>query len=121
MPLLPPCVIIGGGETIVTIQKKKIGKGGPNQELALGGCLSQKRGEDFVFCALDSDGTDGPTELAGALTDRSTWERAEKKGYDLFNFLYHHNVSQVLLDLDDAIITGSTGTNVNDLILCVVL
>jgi len=121
IPLSPPCVIIGGGETIVTIQRKEIGEGGPNQELALGGCLSQKEGEDFVFCALDSDGTDGPTCLAGALTDRSTWERAEKKGYDLFNFLYHHNVSRVLLDLEDAIITGSTGTNINDLILCVIL
>jgi len=121
VPVSSPCVIIGGGETVVTIQEKEIGKGGPNQELAMGGCLSLKEGEDFVFCALDSDGTDGPTCLAGALTDHFTLKRAEKKGYDLFNFLYHHDVSTALIDLDDAIITGSTGTNVNDLILCIIL
>ena len=121
-PVSPPCALIAGGETIVRLQgENALGKGGPNQELAVGGCLDLEADEPIVVCAIDSDGTDGPTRVAGAMTDGSTLLRAEEKGFDCFKALMDHNTSEMLKALDDAIITGSTGSNVNDLAVCIIL
>jgi len=68
-----------------------------------------------VIAAVDTDGTDGPTELAGGIVDNLTVERAEVKGLDLFKSLLSHDTSTVLRELGDAITTGHTGTNVSDL------
>jgi glycerate-2-kinase len=68
-----------------------------------------------VVLSLDTDGTDGPTLLAGGLTDYSTRESARERGLDIEHALRVHDVSPVLRALEDAIITGHTGTNVNDL------
>jgi glycerate 2-kinase len=65
--------------------------------------------------SMDTDGTDGPTGIAGALTDVSTVERARGAGLDILDALRRHDVSPLLQTLNDAIITGHTGTNVNDL------
>ena len=97
------------------------GQGGANQELAAGACLDLDEKHSIAICALDTDGTDGPTSLAGALTDGSTLTRATQKGYDLYQELMAHNVSAVLKSTEDAVITGPTGTNVNDLVICVIL
>ncbi len=120
-PVEPPCVLIGAGETAVRIERHTSGEGGPNQELAAGACLGLKRNDPIAICALDTDGTDGPTSLAGALTDGSTVENAGEKGYDVFKGLVEHNISVVLMEGGDAIVTGQTGTNVNDLVLIVIL
>lgn len=120
-PVEPPCVLIAAGETAVRIERDMSGEGGANQELAAGGCLDLKRDDPIVICALDTDGTDGPTSLAGALTDGSTVANASKKGYDIFKGLMDHNISEVLRETGDAIVTGQTGTNVNDLVLLIIL
>jgi glycerate-2-kinase len=120
-PVRPPCALIATGETAVRIQGTVSGQGGANQELAVGACLDLDEKNPIAICALDTDGTDGPTSLAGALTDGSTLKEAAQKGYDLFQNLMEHDVATVLKAAGDAVITGPTGTNVNDLVICVVL
>jgi glycerate-2-kinase len=120
-PVRPPCALVATGETAVRIQGPVRGQGGANQELAVGACLDLDEKNPIAICALDTDGTDGPTALAGALTDGSTLTRAAQKGYDLFQMLMEHDVATVLKASGDAVITGPTGTNVNDLVICVIL
>jgi len=120
-PFQPPCALIASGETAVRVMADKKGLGGANQELAAGAALNLVREHCIAVCALDTDGTDGPTHLAGALTDYSTVSRAAQKGYDVYRVLLEHDITPLLMDLDDAVDTGSTGTNVNDLVVMVVL
>jgi glycerate-2-kinase len=120
-PLKKPCALIATGETAVRIKGPTTGQGGANQELALGACLELKQQDPIAICALDTDGSDGPTNLAGALTDGSTAASAKEKGYDPFKKLMEHDAATVLRAVGDAIITGPTGTNVNDLVVVVVL
>ncbi|MCU0576835.1 MAG: glycerate kinase [Desulfobacterota bacterium] len=119
-PLKPPCVIIGGGETTVKITGDA-GQGGPNQEFSLGAALWIDGIGDVVIIGQDSDGTDGPTDFAGGIVDNFTAERARKLGIDIYAALNRHDVTPVLLQLEDAILTGATGTNVNDLKLMLVM
>lgn len=118
-PLTPPCAVIASGETTVTLPGE-CGKGGPNQEFALSAALQFDGINEVVIAAIDTDGTDGPTELAGGIIDSSTLERARKKGLDLSRSLLSHDACTALTELDDAIITGHTGTNVNDLYIMLV-
>jgi len=113
-PLNPPCALIGGGETIVTIDGAT-GVGGPNQEFAASAALCIDNLDNVVVVGLDSDGTDGPTDFAGAMVDGETASQARKAGIDLFESLKTHGVTAPLVKLGDAIMTGATGTNVNDL------
>jgi len=113
-PLKPPCAIIAGGETTVKIYDK-CGEGGPNQEFALSAALQLGSSSKVTIAAIDTDGTDGPTNIAGGLIDNSTMERAKEKGFNIFEHLVKHDTSRLLLSLDDAIITEATGTNANDL------
>ncbi|MBW2057151.1 MAG: glycerate kinase [Deltaproteobacteria bacterium] len=110
----PPCVLIGGGETTVTL-RRNFGKGGPNQEFVVGAVLGMEGQEGFAVAGLDTDGTDGPTPAAGAIADASTIDRARLKGIDLYRSLEDHEVLSALMSLGDALVTGHTGTNVNDL------
>jgi glycerate-2-kinase len=112
---------LSGNPVRVRIQGAVRGQGGANQELAVGACLDLDENNPIAICALDTDGTDGPTSLAGALTDGSTPKGAAQKGYDLFQNLMEHDVATVLKATGDAVITGPTGTNVNDLVICVIL
>ena len=120
-PIQPPCTLVATGETAVRIQADACGRGGANQELAAGACLDLDPKDPIVICALDTDGTDGPTSLAGAMTDGSTKIRAAEKGYDLYQILMQHDIATALTVTGDAVVTGPTGTNVNDLVVCVVL
>ena len=113
-PLAMPCVLIGGGETTVKIEGDA-GKGGPNQEFAASAALGIETMANVVIVGLDSDGTDGPTDLAGAMVDGRSAPRARKLGIDLSASLKRHDVSPALEKIGDAIKTGATGTNVNDL------
>lgn len=105
--------LIAGGETTVTIENAP-GEGGPNQEFALS-AASAPLSERQLVLSLDTDGTDGPTAIAGAMADHTTRIRARSLGQDIEHALLTHDVSPVLRALQDAIITGHTGTNVNDL------
>lgn len=119
-PVKPPCVLIGGGETVVTL-RRNFGQGGPNQEFVTGAILSMEGQKDFVIVGLDTDGTDGPTTIAGAMADVSTLETARARGVDLQACLEDHAVLPAWTALKDIIVTGQTGTNVNDLKFLIVL
>ena len=118
-PIRPPCVLIFGGETTVTINGAH-GEGGPSQELALS--LASKIGgtPNIVCLTIDTDGSDGPTKFAGGLVDNHTLERAEKYDLDIFENLRTHDSSNALKRLDDVVYTGPTDTNVCDLIIIVI-
>ena len=118
-PLRPPCAVIAGGETTVVIHDRP-GQGGPNQEFVLGAVLRLNESDRAVIAAIDSDGTDGPTNAAGGIVDASTVTRAGEQGLSIFAHLTRHDASPILHKLGDAIITGHTGTNVNDLKLMLV-
>lgn len=118
-PLKPPCVLISGGETVVTMVGKA-GEGGRNQELALASSVKIDGSRNIVIASIGTDGTDGPTDVAGGIVDGYTLTRARKNGIEVFENLKRHNSSYVLKQLHDAIFTGPTGTNVMDLTLAVV-
>ena len=119
-PISPPCAIIAGGENTVTIHGE-YGAGGPSQEFALGASLDIAGSERILVASLDSDGTDGPTELAGGMVDGHTLQQAAGLGLDIMKGLQRHDVLPILQSLGDSIITGPTGTNVNDIKLLLVV
>jgi len=119
-PIAPPCAVICGGETTVTITGEA-GEGGRNQELALSFSTMIKGNERIVFASVATDGTDGPTDIAGGLVDGYTIDRAEELGLDINEHIVRHNSSYVLKKLGDAIYTGLTRTNVMDLRVFIVL
>ena len=113
-PVAAPCLLIAGGETTTRVEGA-CGEGGPSQELALGFALEVAGHRGICLCALDTDGTDGPTAIAGGLVDGTTIERAREKGLDPYKLLVTHDSSVVLRAVGDAVCTGNTGTNVCDL------
>jgi len=115
LPLKPPCAIICGGETIVHITGK--GKGGRNQELALAAAEAISGMEGVVIAAAGSDGTDGPTDAAGGIADGNTKNLLAKKGISIPAILAENDSNYALAEADALIMTGPTGTNVNDLYL----
>ena len=115
LPLKAPCAIICGGETIVHITGK--GKGGRNQELALSAAESISGMKGVVIAAAGSDGTDGPTDAAGGIVDGNTKSVLEQKGISISSVLAENDSNHALAEADALIMTGPTGTNVNDLYL----
>jgi len=116
--LHPPCAVIAGGETIVKLTGT--GKGGRNQEIALVAALGIEGLEDVVIFSLGSDGTDGPTDAAGGIVDGKTTERMRFGSIVPEESLANNDSYHALKTSEDLILTGPTGTNVNDLmvILC---
>ena len=110
-----PICLISGGETTVTIKGK--GKGGRCQEFALASAIEISGKENLVVLACGTDGTDGPTEVAGAIADSQTIARARKKGLDPEKYLTNNDSYHFFKKLGDLIITGPTQTNVMDLYL----
>ncbi len=115
LPLKPPCAILCGGETVVRITGS--GKGGRNQELALAAAESISGMENVVIAAAGSDGTDGPTDAAGGIVDGKTKTFLEEKGISISTVLAENNSNYALSEADALLMTGPTGTNVNDLYL----
>jgi len=118
-PVPKPSGIIAGGETTVTVTGR--GLGGRNQELALAAALKLKGMEGVVVASLSTDGVDGPTDAAGAIVDGKTIARAAKIGLIPEIYLAENNSYNFFSKLDDLILTGPTGTNVNDISIIVVL
>jgi glycerate-2-kinase len=118
-PFKPPCVLISGGETTVTIEGEH-GEGGRNQEFILGFSLKIDGSKNITVSAIDTDGTDGPTDIAGGIADGYTLKRAKEKGIDIYENLMKHNASHVLRGLKDVIYTKPTGTNVMNLRVIIV-
>jgi hydroxypyruvate reductase len=110
----PACLVLGG-ETTVTLRGD--GKGGRNQEMALAAAIALNGWPDILIVCLGTDGTDGPTDAAGALADGATVSRAQALGLEAVKFLGRNDSYNFFAALNDLIITGPTNTNVNDLIL----
>jgi len=109
-----PCAIIAGGETVVTL--KGTGKGGRNQELALSAAKGIAGMDNTIIFSLGSDGTDGPTDAAGGIADGKTAALCKNIEKSLAN----NDSYNALKEANALIITGPTGTNVNDVsvVLC---
>lgn len=112
-PLPRPACLIAGGETTVTLRGH--GKGGRNQEMALAAALKIAGLERTVILCSATDGSDGPTDAAGAIVDGSTVRRAQELGMDAEAYLADNNSYEFFSHLGDLIKTGATNTNVNDL------
>ena len=117
-PVARPACVISGGETTVTIHGK--GLGGRNQEFALAAAIGIAGLEGIVILSGGTDGTDGPTEAAGALADGTTCTRAREAGIDPMRSLADNDSYHFFQRLDDLLITGPTLTNVMDLRLVLV-
>jgi glycerate-2-kinase len=114
-PFKAPCALISGGETTVTVGKE-CGRGGPNQETVLGFVSAFRvEGARVAFASVDTDGTDGPTEIAGGIADGMSRRRAIGQGIQLNQTLKTHSASDALESLGDVLVTGHTGTNVMNL------
>lgn len=118
-PLPRPCVLIGGGETTVTISGTH-GTGGPNQEFAMRLAVELDGVDGVVGLGMDTDGTDGPTPYSGALVDGTSAAALRDLGVDILRSLRIHDVSEPLLRSGHIIETGATNTNVNDLKLVLI-
>jgi hydroxypyruvate reductase len=124
-PIEPPCVLVGcGGESTVTLAADgsggTFGEGGPNQEAAAAAALELGSGSRVSACFLDTDGSDGGTESAGAIVDGLTADRALGAGVDLAAAVAAHRSGEAMAALGDQIVTGPTHTNVNDLFVIAV-
>ena len=106
---------LAGGETVVHLTGK--GLGGRNQELALSASEGLRGLKSACVIAVGSDGTDGPTDAAGGYVDGDTFDELEEKGISLHETLQNNDAYHALRAVDGLIITGPTGTNVNDLYL----
>ena len=102
---------IAGGETVVHLTGK--GLGGRNQELALA-AAPVIAGLDAAVFSVGSDGTDGPTDAAGGYVDGSTAAALAQNQLKVYDVLQNNDAYHALKAVDGLIITGATGTNVND-------
>ncbi|MDD4080911.1 MAG: DUF4147 domain-containing protein [Eubacteriales bacterium] len=102
-----------GGETVVKVTGR--GMGGRNQEIALAAASGIRGLKDTAVFSVGSDGTDGPTDAAGAYCDGESADRLISQGIDLQEFLNDNNAYPALKAIGGLIMTGPTGTNVNDL------
>jgi glycerate 2-kinase len=111
-PVKPPCAIISGGETTVTV--KGTGAGGRNVEFLLSLALKLNGTEKIHALAADTDGIDGAREVAGAIITPTTLVRARNLGFDPWASLANNDGHGFFAALNDQLITGPTLTNVND-------
>lgn len=114
----PKTVLIMGGETTVTV--KGTGKGGRNQEFALAAAKELDGTEGITVFAFGSDGTDGPTDAAGGIADGSTAAKIRLCGKTADEYLDDNDSYEALKIADALIVTGPTGTNVNDLYCAII-
>ena len=113
-PVRPPVCVISGGETTVTLKGR--GKGGRNQEFALAAAIDVAGLPDTVILSAGTDGSDGPTDAAGAIVDGDTLRRKP----DARRFLDNNDSYHYFAALGDLIKTGPTLTNVMDVQLVLV-
>ena len=115
LPLRPPAAIVAGGETTVTVRGR--GVGGRNQELALSAALEIEGMKNVYVASLGTDGVDGPTTAAGAIGDGTVVGRARMAGEEARNYLKDNDSNTFFRKFGGLLVTGPTGTNVNDVII----
>lgn len=111
-PFVPPCVILSGGETTVTV--RGTGRGGRNVEFLLALANNLKGFPGIFALAADTDGVDGAEEIAGAIIGPDTPERAAAAGLNMATLLANNDGHGFFQALGDSLVTGPTLTNVND-------
>jgi glycerate 2-kinase len=111
-PVTRPACLISGGETTVTIEGQ--GKGGRNQEFVLAAAMKMQNMQNTVVLSAGTDGTDGPTDAAGAITDSTVLDRAEGSGLVPLQYLKNNDSYHFFDALGDLYKTGPTNTNVMD-------
>jgi len=112
-----PFCLLAGGETTVTINGN--GKGGRNQELALGAVDELSGLENVFLLSIATDGEDGPTDATGAFVTGETAQKATSIGLNLETYTSRNDAYHFFKRLGQLIRTGSSGTNVNDLVVCI--
>jgi len=117
-PIAPPACIISGGETTVTV--KGTGLGGRNLEFCLAISLEIADLTNVVVLSAGTDGTDGPTDAAGAIVDATTYYRAVKQGLNPLAYLKNNDSYHFFEKMGDLLITGPTNTNVMDVRLILI-
>ena len=118
-PAPPPLVLLSGGETTVT--RREPGRGGPNAEFLLALVLALGGEVEYAALACDTDGMDGGGGVAGAVARSDTLQRARAQGLEASRMLRANDSHAFFEALDDAVVTGPTFTNVNDLRAILVL
>ena len=117
-PVKPPACLISGGETTVTLQGS--GKGGRNQEFVLAAAIALAGSPGIAVLSAGTDGTDGPTDAAGAAAGPGTLAAAKKKGLDPQAFLRNNDAYNFFAPLGGLLHTGPTNTNVMDVRLLLI-
>ncbi len=117
-PYKKPVSILFGGETTVTVHGN--GKGGRNQEMCLSALNEIKDTDEIVFLSCGTDGIDGNSEAAGAVVDKSSYERSLEKELDIDEYLKNNDSYSFFYETGDLILTGYTGTNVMDITILII-
>ncbi len=117
-PVNAPCALIAGGETVVHLTGK--GLGGRNQEFALAAAEGIAGLDGVAIASLGSDGTDGPTDAAGGIVDGQTAAKLKAKGISIAEVLKNNDAYHALKAVDALLMTGPTGTNVNDVAIALI-
>jgi len=108
-------VLLQGGET--TVKVKGDGRGGRNQEFVLGALLTLKESNGITIASMGTDGVDGLSDAAGAIIDGKSRERGVSMGLDIEKCLLENDSNTYCSMLEECIITGPTGTNINDIVV----
>ncbi len=117
-PIAAPACVVAAGETTVTV--RGAGRGGRNQEVALGAAFALEGAEGVLVASMGTDGIDGPTDAAGAVAGGATLARARRLGLDAGRALADNDAYPFFRATGDLIVTGPTGTNVMDVALVMV-
>ena len=119
IPFKKPIILLFGGETTVTVTGK--GRGGRNQELALSAAYELYGEGEYVICSLASDGVDGNSPAAGAIYTNKDIDNALNRGLDPIKYLKNNDSYTLGQRLGTVIVTGYTGTNVNDVTILAII
>ena len=115
-PFKAPCVILSSGEATTQILDNSVikGHGGPGQEETLSFALSSANIPGACLLSIDSEGTDGTANVAGAITDSTTAKSLRNKNIDIHEALRTHSAFEALSAVGNTVVTGNTGTNLCD-------
>ncbi|CAE6693495.1 MULTISPECIES: glycerate kinase type-2 family protein [Paraburkholderia] len=116
-PLKPPCVLLSSGEVTTLIDDNSVirGHGGPGQEMTVSFAITAARTKGACLLSIDSEGTDGTANVAGGITDSTSFKAAADKGISLYQALREHSCFEALDSIRSTVFTGNTGTNLCDL------
>jgi glycerate-2-kinase len=114
-PLRPPACLVSGGETTVTVRGR--GAGGRNQELVLSAAIELRHLKGLHMASIGTDGVDGPTSAAGAVAGGEVILRAKAAGVDAGAYLRANDSNTFFRKAGGLLVTGPTGTNVNDIMI----